>query len=114
LQLSDYSNAALPVEASQSATSTGTSHVTPPLGGLNAGSWVVSYWTDKSSTTTDWTPPAGVTQRSEIVGAGAGADGGLLADSGGPVSGSYAGQTATSNASSGSAAQWSIALNVAP
>ena len=116
LLLADYSNAVgSPLEASASANSTGTSHTTPPVGGLNAGSWVVSYWTDKSTgSKAAWTAPAGQTSRATVVGSGTGVDGALLADSGGPITGSYPGQTATSIQSSGSATQWTVALNVAP
>jgi PKD repeat protein len=115
LLLSAYHNAVgSPIEASATNNSTGTSHTSPALTGLTAGSWVVSYWTDKSTgSTASWTAPAGVTQRATAVGSGTGVNGGLLADSGGPVSGSYAGQTATSTQSSGSATQWSIALTAA-
>jgi PKD repeat protein len=111
LVVADYRNAAAgPVETSASSTST-TVHSTPALTGLTAGSVVVSYWTDKSTTTTAWTPPAGVTKRADVYGTGSAADSALVADSGGPVSGSYASQTATNNATSGSSAQWSIALS---
>jgi PKD repeat protein len=119
LLLSDYSNAVgSPIEVSGSANSTGTSHTAPPVGGLTAGSWVVSYWTDKSTPTkanpASWTAPSGETQRATVVAAGTGVDTALLADSGGPVSGSYPGQTATSTQSSGSATQWTVGLTVAP
>jgi hypothetical protein len=111
LVVADYRHAAAGlVETSASTTST-TVHSTPVLTGLTAGSLVVSYWTDKSTTTTAWTPPAGVTKRADVYGTGSGADSALVADSGGPVSGSYPSQTATNNATSGSSAQWSIALS---
>jgi PKD repeat protein len=111
LMVADYTNtAAVPIETSASGTSTGTSHITPALAGLSAGSWVVTWWSDKSTTTKTWTAPAAVVQRAAVFGTGSGADSALLADSAGPVSGSYAAQTATSSASSGSAAQWAVAL----
>jgi PKD repeat protein len=111
LVVADYRNAAAgPVETSASSVST-TVHSTPALTGLTTGSLVVSYWTDKSTTTTAWTAPAGVTKRADVYGTGSAADSALLADSGGPVSGSYPSQTATNNATSGSSAQWSIALS---
>jgi PKD repeat protein len=114
LTMADYSNAALPVEASQSATSLATAtHTAPALSALNAGSWVVSYWTDRATTTTGWTGPGAETQRSVVFGTNAAAVSALLDDSAGPVSGSYPSQTATANVSAGSAAQWSVALTPA-
>jgi hypothetical protein len=114
--VADYSNvAASPIESVNSSTATSTStHTTPQLSGLTNGSWVVTFWTDKSTTTTQWSPPAGVTKRADVYGAGGGAVSALLADTGGGVSGSYPSQTATTNASSGSAAQYAIALTPAP
>jgi hypothetical protein len=109
LVVADYRNAVLPVETDLSATAASTTaHTAPALSGLTAGSWVVSYWTDKSTTTTSWTPPSGVTQRAVVYGTGSGADSALVADSG-PVTSSPA-LTATTDATSGSSAQWSLAL----
>jgi PKD repeat protein len=113
--LADYTNTAnSPIEAEVSSTAASTStHTTPSVSGLSAGSWVVSFWTDKSTTTKTWTPPGSVTQRSVVYGSGTAAVSALLADSGAGVSGNYAGQTATTDASSGSAAQWTVALSPA-
>jgi PKD repeat protein len=113
LVVADYRNtAASPIETSVSSVST-TVHSTPALTGLTAGTLVVSYWTDKSTTNSAWTTPAGVTKRADVYGTAAGADSALLADSNGPVTGNYPSQTATNNAPSGSSAQWSIALSSA-
>ena len=46
---------------------------------------MVQFWTDKSSATTLWTPPSGVTQRGASYGTGTGRTSALLVDSGGPV-----------------------------
>ncbi|HEX3908698.1 MAG TPA: PKD domain-containing protein [Mycobacteriales bacterium] len=114
LVVSDYSNAAAsPIEGASSVIGSGTSHSTPALTGLSAGTWVVSYWTDKSTTTTKWTPPATVTQRAATYGTSSAADSALVADSAGPVSGNYPAQTATTDASSGSSVQWAIGLSPA-
>jgi hypothetical protein len=87
-----------------------TSHKSPTVTGLPTGALAVTFWADKSTTTTSWTPPAGVTQRSVVYGAGGGAVSGLVADSGSAVSGSYGGLTATTNVSSGSGAAWTVGL----
>ena len=88
-----------------------TSHTSPSVS-ATAGDWVVQFWTDKSSNTTLWTPPSGVTQRGASYGSGTGRTSALLADSGGPVTaGSYGGQTATSNGTSGRAIAWTFLLH---
>jgi hypothetical protein len=104
-------SASSPIEVAQSSTATNTSsHTAPALSGLTAGTFVVSFWADKSTTTTTWTPPAGVNKESATYGSGGGATSALVADSGSAVVGTYPAQLATTNATSGSAAQWSIAL----
>ena len=61
--------------AAQGLASGSTSQRTTPVVTVTtAGSWVVSYWTDKSAgTTTAWTPPASVTVRASSYGTGGGA-----------------------------------------
>ena len=86
-----------------------TTHVSPTLA-APPGSWVVTLWADKSETTTGWTAPAGVTTRDVGLGTGGGRFTSLLVDSGGPVSGSYGGRTATTNANSTYTDMWTIAL----
>jgi hypothetical protein len=111
LTLADYASAAGAVEMEASSTaSTTASHTSPTITGLSTGSLAVTFWTDKATGTTAWTPPAGVTKRSDVYGTGGGAVSALLVDSGSPVSGSYGGLVATTNATSGSAAQWTIGL----
>jgi PKD repeat protein len=111
LTLADYASTASTIEmeavAADSATS---SHTTPTLSGLTAGTLAVSFWSDKSTTTSAWTAPASVTQRSAVYGTGGGAVSALLADSGSPVTGTYGGLTASTNATSGAGITWTIAL----
>ena len=79
-----------------------------------AGDWAVSYWADKSSATTAFTLPGGVTQRQAICGANAGRICSVLADSNGGVSaGPYGGLTATADAASSNATMWTILLRQA-
>ena len=89
----------------------GTSHVTPSLT-ANAGDWVVSSWTDKSTAVSAWTAPAGLTKRDDSYDTGtSGRFSSLLADSGGPVAGgSYGALTATTDTASDKAIMWTIAL----
>lgn len=82
---------------------------TPPVT-VTEGAWVVSYWADKSSTTTSWTAPA-VTGRQMICAHDSGRICSLLADSGGALpAGPRAGVSATTNAPSSKATTWSIVL----
>ncbi|HEX3907137.1 MAG TPA: PKD domain-containing protein, partial [Mycobacteriales bacterium] len=109
--VADYASASGTVEMEASNVDTSTaSHVSPTLNGLSNGSFAVTFWTDKSTGTTAWTPPSGVTKEADVYGSGGGAVSSLVADSGGSVSGTYGGLTATTNATSGSGAEWTIGL----
>jgi PKD repeat protein len=103
LELVAYSgtSAAGPVAsfASGSEPATVTSHVSPTATATGAGQWVLTYWADKSSTTTVWTPPAGTDVVDTLYGAGAGRVTTLVVDSGGPAGvGPYGGLTAMTDA----------------
>jgi len=118
LQLVAYGGTAPtnPVAAfsTRSDPATTASHPTPTVNVAGAGAWLVSYWADKSSTTTDWAPPGGVVVRDETIGSGGGLIAALLADSGGVVPiGTAGGLTATTNAAS-RAAEVSVVLAPAP
>jgi len=92
------------------AGSTST-HSTPSATVASAGSWAVSYWTHKDSTTNAMTPPAGVTVRASGTQTSTGRVTGLVADSGASVPvGGYGGLTATAAAVSGNATMWTIIL----
>jgi PKD repeat protein len=102
-------DAASPVAASASAAETvkRAAHTTPSVPSVSGGDWLLSYWTDKSSTTTSWSAPAGQAVRSEAIGAGSGRVDALLADS----PNGNGGVTATANAASNKAVMWSVVLN---
>jgi hypothetical protein len=109
--LADYTGATAVGQFASAVDTSTTSHKSPTVTGLPSGSLAVTFWADKSTTTTMWTPPAGVTQQSAIYGAGGGAVSGLLADSGSSAVGtSYGGLTATTNVTSGSGASWTVDL----
>lgn len=75
------------------------------------GSWVLSWWTDKSAaTTTGWTLPGGLTKRTESYGTGAGAVSSITADAGPVNAGTYPARTATSTAPSGNAVAWTLVI----
>ena len=71
-------------------------HTTPTVTAPDGRSWLVSYWSDKSETTTGWTGPTGQATRSTTVGTGTGHVNAFVTDSAGPVaSGTRGGLTAT-------------------
>lgn len=100
---------AAPVARSASAAETvfRATHTTPGVAAVAADELLLSWWTDKTSASTDWAPPAGQAQRAEVIGTGTGRVNALLteADSG------TGGLTATSGAGSGKAVMWSLVLN---
>lgn len=90
--------------------STTTSHPAPSATISAAHSWVVSYWSDKSSATTAWTAPDGLTTRGTSIGTGSGRVTSLAGDSGGAVpTGTWNGLTATTDAATRGFA-WTIVL----
>jgi myo-inositol-hexaphosphate 3-phosphohydrolase len=87
--------------ATRSETTAVTSHPTPTVTVTDPRSWLLSYWADKSSTTTDWTAPAGIEVRDETIGSGSRRITTLVADSGAGVPiGTAGGLIATTNAAS--------------
>ena len=92
--------ASAPVSACAAAGASGTasSATTPQITVGQAGSWVISAWSAKSSTVTKWTGPAGVSVRDGFNGLGSGRITMLAADSGGPVAtGTAGGLTASTD-----------------
>ncbi|MEV7431806.1 PKD domain-containing protein [Nocardioides sp. NPDC092400] len=76
----------------------GTSHATPAAAVTQAGSWLVSAWAEKSSSTLAWTLPAGTTARTTAAGTGSGKISGVVGDSAGPVAvGAPTARTATTD-----------------
>jgi hypothetical protein len=116
LTVAAYSGTSLtaPVGAFNSATETvnRAGHTTPVVNNSIAGAWRVSYWADKSSSTTSWTAPAGEQARSTSFGTPSGYISTLLTDPGAAVpTGSQGGLTATANSSSPTATAWTLLLS---
>ena len=106
-------SATAPIAAFGSAQETVTraSHTTPVVNNTTTGAWRVSYWADKSSSTTSWTAPAGESVRSTSAGTPSGHITTLLTDSNGPVpTGPQGGLTATANSATPTANMWTIML----
>jgi hypothetical protein len=104
-------SATSPVAAFASAAETisRAQHTTPTVPPAAGGNVLLSYWTEKTSTGTAWTAPAGQAVRAEVQGSGSGRVNSLLTDG----AGGSGGLTATSNAASNKAVMWSIVLRAA-
>lgn len=115
LSVAVYRNVGGALPVAVRAGDSGTSTHTTPTTTAQAGDWVVSYWSDKSATTTDWVLPSSVTSRLEKTEATGGTRFSVLvADSGGPVTaGQVGGVTATSNSTSDKTALWTVVLHPA-
>ncbi len=117
LTLGAYRNtdAATPIAASASKIDdgAGAAHSSPAVTAANDTGWLVTYWADRSNTSTAWTAPAGVTVRwPGQPDTGSAHVLGLLGDSNGAVSAGPQGQlTATANGDSSRGASVSILLN---
>jgi PKD repeat protein len=98
------------VHADLAETVNRADHSTPSID-APAGAWVVSYWADKSSTTTGFTLPGSVTGRQALCSTGTAHVCSTMADSGGPApTGVYDGRVATADSPSAAATTWSIVL----
>ncbi len=105
-----------PVATAVSAaeTTSRTTHTTPGAPVAAQGSWVVSYWADKSATTSVWTPPNGETSRATTYGTGSGRVGALAPDGGAAApAGTSPSLTATSDSASSKATMWTVVLRPA-
>jgi len=114
IQLVDYSHVGSSALVTAGASDASTvSHTAPAVTVAHGGSWVVSFWSDKSSSTTTWTLPSGVTQRDQTIGMGGGHVTAAIADSNtGVASGTYPAQTATvGTTASGKGAMISLVLS---
>jgi large repetitive protein len=101
--------------ASAAETTNRATHTTPGADVATAGSYVVSYWADKSSATTGWTLPTGQTQRSLSVGTGPGHITSVASDLSAPAPvGASPGRTATASSSISKATMWTVVLAADP
>ena len=95
-------------------TTAKTAHTTPAATVATPGSWVVSYWADKSSSTTAWTAPAGQSVRNVSIGASTGRITSLLTDGGGVTPpGPAGGLTATTDLAGTKATMLTLVLSPA-
>ena len=96
---------------------TTNSHISPVVSNSVNGAWRVSFWSDKNSSTTSWTAPAGETLRGTTFGSGGGRVATLLTDSASALTAgtpaTTGGLVARTNAEANSATAWTIILRPA-
>jgi len=94
------------VTASKSLLDTAdrTTRTTPTVSATDSHQWLVSYWTDKGSSTTAWSLPGGQTRRSSVFGTTSGHTSAILADGDDAVGSGAQGGLAASTDVAGSAA----------
>ena len=98
---------------SASETSKGAAHTTPVVT-TSPDSWVLSMWSNKSSSTTGWTAPTSVSVRQFQTTSGSGRVTSLVADSSGPIAATSAGGlTAVASQSGSMATMWTVVLTPA-
>lgn len=103
-------NAVNPVGAYATAVSAFTAdHVSPQLE-APPDSMVVTVWSDKGPSTSDWTEPVDSFARAEAISSGTGRVSTLVADGGGAQAGPVGNLTATTDAESSRGVSWTIAL----
>lgn len=89
-----------------------TSVDTPAIPVTDAGSWLVGVWTEKSSTDSTWTVPAGTTSRTTAATTGSGKVSGVWGDSNGPVAtGTAPARTATLSSAASRSATYSVVIS---
>jgi glycerophosphoryl diester phosphodiesterase len=102
-----------PVAASASKVdnTSGATHVSPAVTAVSSGSWLVTYWGDKSAATTGWAAPTGQSVRARSFGSSTAHVSALLADSNARVPAGASGQkTAVANSVSSRGASVSVLL----
>lgn len=99
-----------PVEALESAVVRNTASHTTPEVFVDEPNWtVVSFWADRSSSTSEWSAPSGVTVLSSQVGVGGGRVSTLVAEDQ-PGTGAYGGLVAQTNDASARGVAFTIVL----
>ena len=111
LQLSAYSSASGVTDFEGAFDTVNRAERTTPLVDVAAaGSALVSYWADKSSATTTWAMPPGVTLRNLSVGSASGRIVAAIGDSGSLSTGQAGGLTAVADSVNRRAVVWSVVI----
>ena len=111
LQLVAYQNAsAVSAKAFSIESISSSTRTTPTVPVAHNGSAMISYWADKSSATTTWTTPPGVSLRQLTAGSGSGRIVSAIADSGSLAVGTAGALTATADSTSSRGVAWSVVV----
>lgn len=122
--LNGYARSSVAVSVYRNAAVTGASFVmeaasgasnkhTTPETAATLGSWVLSYWADKTGATTSWSVPSSLAVRQTGAGTGAGHLSWMMADSDGPTATTTVGGLAgTANSSTANAVMGTVVLGV--
>lgn len=103
-----------PVGHTATAQDTNASYHTTASVNATAGNWVVSMWSDRSTSTRTWTTPGSVAQRGSSTDSGSLTIQAVIADSSGPVSaGATQPITASTDANTDRTAMWTVELDAA-
>lgn len=98
------------VAAGLAQTGDSAVRTTPVLAVAAPGSWAVSFWAHRDSSTTALVPPAEVVPRAAATQSGGGRVTTLLADAGSVPTGDYGGLVATATAPSSYGVGWTVVL----
>ena len=98
------------VTATASADTNTTNHGAPTVA-VPAGSWVLSFFTEKSATSNTWTAPSGTSSRAEIHSAASSAVSTLVVDSNGPRTGTVTGSVATTGTAASRGVNFTVVLS---
>jgi PKD repeat protein len=110
LAISAYRGVSTAQVTTTASTDTNSTNHGTPTGPVPNGSWVVSFWTEKSATSNTWTTPGTVSKRAEIHSAASSAVSEVVADSNGPRNGTVNGTTATTATAASRGVNFSIVL----
>jgi alpha-tubulin suppressor-like RCC1 family protein len=105
-----YAGAGSPTAVAASESGTTAAHRSPSAGVPVAGSQVVGYWADKTSTVHGWTLPSVLAARGSTTGTGTGMLTSVSGDAAGVAAGTWPVTTATAGVSSAKAVAWTVVL----
>ncbi|HET9829535.1 MAG TPA: PKD domain-containing protein [Nocardioidaceae bacterium] len=105
-----YAGAGPPTAAGLAEPGTTAAHRAPAATVPTAGSTIVGYWVDKSSTVHGWALPPALTARAATSGSGTGFLTSVSGDASGVATGTWPSTTATADVRSAKAVAWTVVL----
>jgi hypothetical protein len=105
-----YAGAGAPTAAGVAEPGTTAAHRAPAATVATAGSTVVGYWVDKTSTAHGWTLPSSLTPRAATAGSGTAMLTSASGDAAAVAAGTWSDTTATSGVKAAKAVAWTVVL----